>query len=124
MIIDSYAWIEYLMGSEKGKKVNELIKKSECFTLECNLAEIYEWARKNEQDFKFIQKIIISKSSIMPINREDWLKAVDIKLEKRKSIKDFGLIDALIIAKQTALKCKVITGDEHFKNMKEVVYLY
>jgi predicted nucleic acid-binding protein len=123
MIIDSYAWIEYLFGSEKGRKVNELLGQKECYTLESNLAEIYEWARKNDEDFDFFHKIIITKSKILPINRIDWLRAVDIKLEQRKKHKDFGIVDALLIAKQELIKCEILTGDKHFKGIKNVIYL-
>ncbi|MBW3000653.1 PIN domain-containing protein, partial [Candidatus Woesearchaeota archaeon] len=70
-----------------------------------------------------LYKIIIAKSRILAINRKDWLRGVEIKLEKRKRVTDFGLIDGLILAKQEELKCKVITGDKHFKNIKNVVYL-
>lgn len=123
MILDAYAWIEYFFGSEKGKKVRAVIENKECYTLECNLAEIYEWAKKNKEDFSMLQKIMITKSKILAINRKDWLRGVEIKLEQRKKQKDFGLIDGLILAKQEEIECKVITGDKHFKNMKNIVYL-
>jgi predicted nucleic acid-binding protein len=123
MIIDAYAWIEYFFGSEKGKKVRDVMEKNECYTLESNLAEIYEWSKKNEEDFLFLQKIIIVKSRILSINRKDWLRGVEIKLEKRKKQKDFGLIDGLMLAKQEELKCGLITGDKHFKSIKNIIYL-
>lgn len=123
MIIDSYTWIEYFCGSEEGRRVDALIRKNDCYTLECNLAEIYDWTIKAKQDFAFALKIIIVKSKILPINRADWLRGTEIRIKQRKKQKDFGLIDALILAKQEDLKCKIITGDKHFKNMKKVVYL-
>jgi predicted nucleic acid-binding protein len=123
MIIDSYAWIEYFFGSEKGKRVRDAMEQKECYTLESNLAEIYEWSKKNDEDFSFLQKIIIVKSRILPINRRDWLRGVEIKLEQRKKQRDFGLVDGLMIAKQEELKCGLITGDKHFKNVKNVVFL-
>jgi predicted nucleic acid-binding protein len=123
MIIDAYAWIEYLFGSEKGRKVRDLLEKKECYTLESNLAEIYEWARKNNEDFAFFQKIIITKSKLLPINRADWLRAVEIKIEQKRKYKDFGIIDALLIAKQELMRCEILTGDKHFQNLKNVIYI-
>ena len=38
-------------------------------------------------------------------------------------IKNFGLIDALLVAKQKEIKCRIVSGDLHFKNLKQVVYM-
>jgi len=123
MIIDSYAWIEYFYGTNKGIAVRNQIEKGECYTLECNLAEIYEWALRQEEDFSFIHKLIASKSEIMPINRKDWLRAVELKIKMRKKKSRFGLADAIMLAKQEELRCRIITGDEHFKGEKDIIFL-
>jgi predicted nucleic acid-binding protein len=124
MILDSYAWIEYFCGSRAGKQVNDLVEKGNCYTIECNLAEIYEWALMHREDFSFILSIIASKSRIIPVNRRDWIRGVEIKADMRKKKKnDFGLVDAIVIAKQEELKCKVITGDPHFKGEKNIIFL-
>jgi hypothetical protein len=52
---------------------------------------------------------------------EDWL-AAETRHEIRKNIVDFGLIDS-IIAKQRKIKCKIISGDKHFKNLEDVEYV-
>ena len=123
MIIDAYAWIEYFCGSKEGQKVDAIIRKKECYTLECNLSEIYDWTIKAKQDFAFALKIIAAQSKILPINRANWIRGTEIKIEQRKKHKDFGLIDALMLAKQEEMKCKIISGDKHFKHIKNVVYL-
>jgi predicted nucleic acid-binding protein len=41
----------------------------------------------------------------------------------RKTEKDFGLADAYVLATARQLKSKVLTGDPHFKNLKEAVML-
>ena len=123
MIIDSYAWIEYFFGSKKGMELNGLLGNPGLYTLESNLAEIYEWALRNNDDFKICHKIIVSNSNIIPINRKDWLRGVELKAKMRVKQKDFGMLDALMLAKQEELGCKIITGDPHFKGMKNVVFL-
>ena len=60
---------------------------------------------------------------MLPVQIDIWLKAAETKYEIRKKIKDFGLIDAILVAKQNELDCMLISGDEHFKNMKKVVYV-
>ena len=41
----------------------------------------------------------------------------------KKKIRDFGLIDAIILTTARKLKAKVVTGDPHFKKFKEVVFI-
>ena len=62
-------------------------------------------------------------SFVFPVLREHWINAAKIKFEMREKIKNFGLIDSILVAKQEQLKCKIISGDPHFKNLKNVVYM-
>jgi PIN domain nuclease of toxin-antitoxin system len=41
----------------------------------------------------------------------------------RKNVKGFGLIDALIVAKQAEKKCRIVSGDQHFENVKNVLFI-
>ena len=50
-------------------------------------------------------------------------KAAEIRHEIRKKVKDFGLIDAILVAKRNELKCKIVSGDKHFKGMKDIIYI-
>jgi len=126
-IVDTYAWVEYFKGSECGRKVAKVIddKKSHLITLECCLFEIKGWALRAEQDFERIYTAIRQNSDIEPIFTEDWLEAAQIRHEMREKekIADFGLVDALIVAKQRGHNCKVLSGDRHFKGFGGVVYV-
>jgi predicted nucleic acid-binding protein len=41
----------------------------------------------------------------------------------RKTLKDFGLADAYVLATARKLDAKVLTSDLHFKNVKGVVLI-
>lgn len=124
-IIDSYAWVEYFLGSEKGLILRKLFleEKNKFLTVECCLAEIKGWAIRSERDFNELFEIIRANSLILPLTQHDWIDAADVRVEQRKKQKDFGLIDAMILVKQKEIGCKVISGDKHFKNLKKVVFL-
>lgn len=124
-IIDTYAWVEYFTGSEKGKKVRKLFENlmNRFVTLECCLAELKGWSIKNRIDFEDVLKIIAANSEILPVLKDEWINAAIIKHEMVKRIKDFGLIDALLIAKQKKLNCRIITADLHFKNLRGIEFL-
>jgi len=124
-IIDSYAWIEYFIGSKKGEILQKLFldEKNKFLTVECCLAEIKGWAIKNNQDFDRLYEIIRANSDILDIVDSNWINAAVERFEQRKTKKDFGLIDAVILTKQKELNCKIISGDKHFKGIKDVVFL-
>jgi len=124
-IVDTHSWIEYFIGSEQGSELNKFLKKgdSKFITMECCLSEIKSFCLKNNLDFNKSLDTIRENSFILPVLREHWLNAAAIRLEMRKKIKNFGLIDAILVAKQQELKCKIISGDPHFKGMKNVVYI-
>ncbi len=124
-IIDSYAWVEYFMGSQKGEVLKKLFldEKNRFAAVECCLAEIQGWALNNKQDFNTLFKIIRANSTILPLTEHDWINAGKERFEHRKTQKDFGLIDAVILVKQMEFNSFIVTGDKHFKGKKNIVFL-
>ncbi|MBS3141979.1 PIN domain-containing protein [Candidatus Woesearchaeota archaeon] len=123
-LMDSHAWIEYLDGSAKGKTVQQLLlRKEKLVTMECCLAELKGFCLRHEIDVDSFLGIVRVNSVVLPVLEEHWLAAAEIKVRMRKKQPSFGLIDALLIAKQNQLNCKIVTGDPHFKGLKNVVFL-
>jgi predicted nucleic acid-binding protein len=124
-VIDTSAWIEYFIGSKKGESVKLIIDNShnEKITPEPVIAELYSWSDKEGMDFSKLLELVVNNSSMESISFNDWLDAAKIKILQRKTKKDFGLIDSLFVAIQMRLHAKLLTGDSHFKNMKDVVLI-
>src|SRR3989339_876750 len=108
-IIDSYAWIEYFLGSFKGEVLKKLFldPKNKFFTLECCLAEINGWAIKNNNDFSNLLLIIKANSEILNLKEIDWILAGEERAKQRQNQKDFGLIDSVILVKQKEFDYKI-----------------
>ena len=124
-IIDSYAWVEYFIGSKKGEALKKLFgdEANKFLTIECCLVEILGWTLKNNKDFNQILTIIKANSKICIITEHNWINAGKERFEQKKIQKNFGLIDAIILTKQKEFGCRIITGDKHFKNMRDVFFL-
>ena len=124
-IVDTHAWIEYFMGSKSGLVLKNLLenKNNKFISMECSLAELLGFCLRESIDFAGMYKIVKKDSIVLPVTVDIWLKAAEIKHEIRKKIKDFGLIDAILLAKQNELNSFIISGDKHFKNMKKIVYV-
>lgn len=124
-IIDTYAWVEYFIGSSKGIILRQLFnnKNNKFITLECCLAELRAYCLREKRDFEQLLDIVRHNSIILPVMKKQWLEAGKIRFELREKIPHFGLIDALLVSKQIELKSKIVSGDPHFKSIKNVVYL-
>ena len=122
-LLDTHAWIEYLIGSDKGRKVKILIDTESCITIECSLAELHLWALKNNRNFDDIYVVVRKNSTIIPIFGEDWIESPKIKHELSKKRKDFGLIDAILRFKQLKLSAKIVTGDPHFEGLSDSIII-
>ena len=124
-IVDTHAWIEYFMGSKSGIILKDLLEKenNKFISMECSLAELRGFCLRESLDFAGMYKVVKENSIILPVTIDIWLKAAETKHETRKKVKDFGLIDSILVAKQNELNCMLISGDEHFKNMKKIVYV-
>ena len=122
MIIDSYAWVEYFIGSEKGENVKKLIKQ-QCYTSIVSLAEITEWCLKNNKDIEKRINLIKSQSEILIINERIAILAAKINHERKKMIAGWGMMDSLILATALSYNLGIVTGDKHFSDIENVIIL-
>ena len=123
--MDTYAWIEYLDGSPKGAEVRDIIESpaNAIITSPITIAEIaskYIRARRNP-DRALIE--LQNNSSIPPVDSKLARTAGDIHAEQRKTQKDFPLADAFVAATARIQRCKILTGDPHFKGFNEATMI-
>ena len=116
MLLDTYAWIEFFIGSEKGNVVNKILKNNICYTSAISIAEISEWVERGNYDRKKIFSDVESFSTIIDLDGSILESAGIIKVKKRQKIKDFGMVDAIILATAKQHDMQIVTGDRHFKD--------
>ncbi|RMF88953.1 MAG: type II toxin-antitoxin system VapC family toxin [Methanobacteriota archaeon] len=125
LLVDSFAWLEILKGTEKGKTALELMKGKKLLTSVANLYEVhYRVAeiKDTKTARRFIEKIKIH-AKVTGIDEDTALEAAKIKLEsKRRRIK-IGAVDCLIYATARLHGAGLLTGDDHFKDLENVLYL-
>jgi predicted nucleic acid-binding protein len=121
-VIDAYAWIEYLDGSEAGRQVSALLEKAdETYTCAMTIAEVISKVARKGKNVQVAYDVLLSNSRIVDVDEELSLQAGMLHFEMRKTLKDFGLADAYVLATARKLKSKVLTGDAHSKSVKEAV---
>ena len=123
-IIDAYAWIEYLRGGKLGEKVRELILgNDEIISLNITIAEVVSKIKRKKENIETAYSAVNSNSKIIDITPEIAKEAGIIHAETRDKIKNFGLVDALLLVTAKEIKAKIVTGDHHLKDFKEVIFI-
>ena len=132
IVIDSYAWIEHFLGTEKGRKTDSILKKADAvYTPDTVLAEV---ARKFVREGIDVDTVdewlseIVGASTIICLDAKLAIDAAQcyLVLEANAEISKLNrpsLFDAILLAVSKSLDSKVLTGDQHFKNLQETLWL-
>jgi len=123
LIIDSFAWIEYLNGSIVGEKVKEYLSENEIYIIDIIIAEVISKVKRENSNTDIAYKAMISNSKIIPITPEIAKESGLLHAEIREKIKDFGLVDAFILLTARKFNAKILTGDRHFATFKEAILI-
>jgi len=124
-VIDAYAWIEYLIGSKPGEKVKLVLegKNNEIYTCAVTVAEVISKTAREGRNSQAAYDILVSNSQVVNIDEEVSKEAGVLHSEMRKTRRDFGLADAYVLVVARRIRSKVLTGDLHFKGVKEAVLI-
>ncbi len=122
-IVDSYAWLEYFMGTEAGRKVKEIIdsEADEKLTPSICLAEVYAKILKAEDEEKaeLRRAFIKSRSALVPLTEEVAVEAAKADVAMKREVQGWGLADSVVLSTARNRNGKVVTGDPHFRGLPE-----
>lgn len=123
IVVDTWAWIEILKGTEKGEKAKEIITESSIYTTTGNTYELRYLLRKEYGNKDKVDKIIdsiIGNCTVIDITDAISKKASEIKFMRGYGI---GAVDCFTLAAGEIISAKVLTGDSHMEGMENVIYL-
>ncbi|MBI2652134.1 PIN domain-containing protein [Candidatus Woesearchaeota archaeon] len=125
MLLDTSAWIEFFQDTDKCPIVQNILKNKENFTSEITFAEIVNWCFKNNLEHKIKEYIegIKNGSKILELNEVIIISAGRLNYERKKIVKNWGMIDSLILATSLVYGLEIITKDKHFKDLENVKIL-
>lgn len=122
-IIDSYAWLEYFMGSEAGRKVKEIIdnEADEKLTPSICLAETYAKILKteDEENAEIRRAFIKSRSALISLDGDLAVEAAKTDVAMKRKVQNWGLADSIVLSTARDRKGKVVTGDPHFRELDD-----
>jgi PIN domain nuclease of toxin-antitoxin system len=122
-LLDTWAWIEYFEGSQIGKKIDQVLKSDQkVYTSIVSLAELSDNYHRKElitgYSWEEVQTFIEKNSEIIEVRPHIAAQAGRTKSKEREDMKDFGLMDAIILETGREKDLTLISGDKHLKNKK------
>ena len=126
-MIDSFAWMEYFMGTARGRRVRGIVEEvtAECLVSAINVAEIYsksirtDGIARAEERRRFIR----SRCAIVEFGERLAVEAAKVDVEMKGKVKGWGLADSIVLATARDSGARILTGDEHFKGLADAEML-
>jgi len=126
-VVDSYAWLEYFMGTMAGEEARKIIDTvgDEKLTPTICMAEIYSKLLRVEgtESAELRRTFIKSRSAVVILTEDIAVEAAKIDVDMKKKTTGWGLADSIVLSTARKKKAKVLTGDEHFSGLKETKYI-
>ena len=116
-MIDTWAWVEYWKGNPKITEIME--RPDHKITSMVTIAELERFYG----DDRHRMDLMVEK-----IQLRSRLATVDLEISRaggavRRSMKEGGIADAIIYATALMNQAKVLTGDAHFRELSEVIFV-
>jgi predicted nucleic acid-binding protein len=129
-VIDTYAWVEYLIGSRIGGKAKDYIENGRALTPSIVLVELHKWflreieeGRRSEREMQLHFQFIESATEIVPLDTSLALKAGETDFLMKKRVRNWPIADSIIYATARSRAAQVVTGDPHFRGLEDVLLL-
>ena len=123
MLIDSWAWVEMFKESSKGIRIRKLIENFPLSVSALTLAEIADWCVRNSKDPASYLNAIKENASILIVDPETAEKAGRSLNSLRKLSSGIGMVDAILYSQAVAVQMPFLTGDPHFKEFDNVLFI-
>lgn len=123
MLLDASAWVEFFLGSEKGKTVRNMLKNEPCYTSMTTLAEITNWALRENRSVAAAVGEVRNLSNVLRVSTSIAVLAGRLNFERKKRNKKWGMMDSFVLAMGTIYSMRILTKDPDFEDLQGVQML-
>jgi len=120
ILVDTSAWIEWLLGSPTGDKVlDHLPEQAEWLVPTMVQLELAKWLTREVGEDKADQVIAFTQvCQVVPLDTDIALAAAELSGTHK-----LATADAIIFATARARAARLLTCDAHFEGMPDVTYI-
>jgi predicted nucleic acid-binding protein len=132
LIVDSYAWIEFLLAGPHGARVRQYLEApNDLICPDIVLAEVARRLAREEPDRQRLTghlRSMTALSTVHPIDPAVAIEAIGADLDLRDHARKEKLgppsfADAIILGFARRLGARVLTGDPHFEDLSETEWI-
>lgn len=118
-LVDTCGWIEWLTDGLLADTFKPHLDDPAELIIPTTLQfELYKWAKREKSEVAALEVIALTEQGlVLPLTTRLSLFAADMALQHRLSF-----ADAIIYASARQLDVPLITADDHFKDLPEVIY--
>jgi len=115
-VLDAHAWVEYLRGSQPGKRVRKLAETGDLYTSTVTLAEVVSHVAKEGKNSNIAARAIQTLSDVVDLDNDVALKAGNRYARMKK-----GTLEQAYL-KETAKKlgAHIVSGDKKFVSGRKI----
>ena len=119
-LVDTSAWIEWLVESALGRKLGKMLpERAQCIVPTIVQLELSKWLVREVGEERADQVIAYTqKCVVVPLDTTLALLAADLQREHR-----LATADAIVYATARRHGADLLTCDAHFESLEGVVYL-
>lgn len=119
VVVDTSAWIEWLLGSEVGVKLgSQMPAKAQCTVPTIVQLELSKWLLREVGEERADQVIAYTqKCIVVPLDTTIALLAVELHRKHR-----LATADAIVYATAQHHGARLLTCDAHFEGLNEVAF--
>lgn len=121
--MDTFAWIEYFAGTIHGEKTRPYVEGGDAITPSIVIAEFTDKYEREGIDPEERLSFIKTKSSISQLDESLAEAAGSISARRRKEVRGWGIVDSIVLATARKAGAKIVTGDEHFRDLPEAIMI-
>lgn len=123
MLIDTSAWVEFLLGSRKGNRVRETINSEACYSSIVTIAELSNWAQRENQETERIIDAVKELSAVIGLDEDIAVLAGKLNFNRKKENRKWGMMDSMILATAEMYDMEILTCDDDFSDVSKVTVL-
>jgi predicted nucleic acid-binding protein len=119
VLVDTCGWIEWLVDGPLAERFRPYLANPATLIVPTYLQfELYRWAKRERGEAVALEAVALTEQGIVcPLTTAVALHAADLALQYRLSF-----ADALIYATARQHDATLVTADDHFKDLPDVVY--